>query len=871
MDFVTGVFAQWLLERLADAGRSRLTRFLLGDEQERALRAAANTAIRLTAEDFYPGGGPRAEQMAMVIDRVFGDSVPVEPMAGHATLLQALQAGMAARVAPLGDADLTGTGWSSAELLGVSAAALDEKLIGHLVREIVSRGARGGPLEPLAGQLNHDVTHLQGQRVEGKLDQLARSVEEALAGFGRILSKLDLLKKEGLPDRRLFVGRATDLERLGSIGSRGVVTDLLVGLGGIGKTAMVLEYAHRSLDSTNPPHFVWWFDASTRAGLASKMGALYRELTGVIADDLTAAERLRSWLESYSGRWLVVFDNADGRETLQQLVPSVGSGQVLVTSRRQFWDHMEVLLIKELAPDDAVALLERKSGLVDPAGAAMLAEELGNLALSLVQAASYLARKARSGPGWSYDRYRHLLRTMPHVVHERDAAEVDKTMAKVIRTSLEAVGQNARDILGIIAYLAPNDIPADLFTQPVIRDQPLLGSGNEMDVSDALEALVGYSLLTFDQASGSATYGVHRVVQAVVRASLAGTAEHASAAVRLVTAVHPKNSVGRPRPSPQWVSHVRALDANLRELQRRGGAVDEDVTIRLAELMYAVARALRDQVSDYRAAASVAARAAKLFKVSLGDTNIAYAKALNYLAAILSHLECFWLARSFDEEAVRIERAIPASDLDLSWAVHDLAIDFRDLADRGDATERLQLLHQARDYLDEAMELNRGVPNLRTRIADVAWFLQDSASLYDRDGDRYRAISELEEALALVDQHLPEHDPRRGRPRVNLAAQLCPTPSDRSIATGYQGDPVRGEQLAREALAIWEMSYGFDHALVARALLRIAQCIIAQQSSDQSRKREAREYLQRALEITRRRFPVTHTLRKDIEKTLLSL
>lgn len=55
MDFVTGVFAQWLLERLADAGRSRLTRFLLGDEQERALRAAANTAIRLTAEDFYPG------------------------------------------------------------------------------------------------------------------------------------------------------------------------------------------------------------------------------------------------------------------------------------------------------------------------------------------------------------------------------------------------------------------------------------------------------------------------------------------------------------------------------------------------------------------------------------------------------------------------------------------------------------------------------------------------------------------------------------------------------------------------------------------------------------------------------------------------
>ena len=870
MDFVTGVFAAWLLEQLANAGRGGLTKVLLGDEQQRALRKAANMAIRLTVEDFRPGGGPQAEQLTMVIEQVFGDSLPVVPMAGHVTLLGALQAGITARVAPLGDADLTGTGTSSAELLGVSAAALGGRLIGHLVREIVIRGARGGPLEPLAGQFNHDVTHLQGLRVEGKVDQLARTVEEALVGSGRIRSKLELLKKEGLPDRRLFVGRVTDLERLGSIGSRGVVTNLLAGLGGIGKTALVLEYAHRSFDSVNPPHLVWWFDASTRAGLASKMGALYRELTGAVIDDIAAAERLRSWLESYSGRWLVVFDNADGREALQRLVPSVGSGQVLVTSRRQFWDDMEVLHINELSSANAVALLELKSGLADPDGAARLAEELGNLALSLVQAGSYLARKARSGPGWSYDRYRHLIRTMPRVAHERDAAEVDKTMAKVIRTSLEAIGQNARDTLGIVAYLAPDDIPAELFSQPVIRNEHLLGSGNEMDVSDALEALVGYSLLTFDRA-GSATYGVHRVVQAVVRSSLPDTAEHASSAVRLVAEAHPKNSSGRPRPSPQWVSHVRALDANLRELQRRGGAADRDVTLKLAELMYAAARALRDQVSDYRAAVGVAARAAKLFKVSLGNTSIAYAKALNYLAAILSHLERFWLAREFDEEAVRIERALPASHLDLSWAVHDLAIDFRDLADRSDVTERVRLQEQARKYLDEAMDLNRKVPDLRTRIADRAWFLQDSASLYNRAGDRDRALSELEEALALVDQHLPVQDPRRGRPRVNLSAHLCPPPGGRSAVIGYQEDPVRGEQLAREALAIWEMSYGLDHALVARALLRIAQCIIAQHNSDQSRQPEAREYLQRADEIARRLFPATHTMRRDIEKTLLSL
>jgi hypothetical protein len=42
---------------------------------------------------------------------------------------------------------------------------LAEKLTGYLVREIMFRGSGGGPLTPLAEQLNHDLTHLQGQRV----------------------------------------------------------------------------------------------------------------------------------------------------------------------------------------------------------------------------------------------------------------------------------------------------------------------------------------------------------------------------------------------------------------------------------------------------------------------------------------------------------------------------------------------------------------------------------------------------------------------------------------------------------------------------------------------------------------------------------
>lgn len=112
----------------------------------------------------------------MVVGEVFREPTPQVALAGQATLLEALQAGIAERLAVLDDADVTGTGRSSAELLGVPGGVLAETLAGHLVRETMVRGSAGGPLAPLADQLNHDVTHLQGRRLEGMLARLADQV-----------------------------------------------------------------------------------------------------------------------------------------------------------------------------------------------------------------------------------------------------------------------------------------------------------------------------------------------------------------------------------------------------------------------------------------------------------------------------------------------------------------------------------------------------------------------------------------------------------------------------------------------------------------------------------------------------------------------
>jgi hypothetical protein len=174
--FVADALGGWLVGLLANAGRKKLTTLVLGTDQQRELYQAAAAAVGRAAEQLAPAGSEQAGHLAMVVGEVFRSPESEVALAEHTTLLEALQAGIAGKLAVLDDPDITGTGQSSAELLGVSGGVLAETLARHLVREIMVRGSRGGSLAPLADHLNHDVTHLQGRRLEGMLAQLADQV-----------------------------------------------------------------------------------------------------------------------------------------------------------------------------------------------------------------------------------------------------------------------------------------------------------------------------------------------------------------------------------------------------------------------------------------------------------------------------------------------------------------------------------------------------------------------------------------------------------------------------------------------------------------------------------------------------------------------
>jgi len=548
--YVADDLAAWLVGLLADAGRRKLTMLVLGSDQERALRQAAEAAVGATVTELAPAGEEQAGQLAMVVREVFGDAASQVALTGQATLLEALQAGIVGRLAVLDDPGVTGTGQSSAELLGVPGGVLGEILARHLVREIMVRGSRGGPLTPLAGQLNHDAAHLQGQRLERMLAQLAGQVR-ALARAGG--APATARKPVWLRPRPVFlVGREELLAELGrrlaAGGDRGPQIMALCGLGGAGKTSVAVEYAHRHLAEVG---VAWQFTAEDPAVLAAGFGELAAQLGALRRRDVRGpVASVHAALAAYPAEWLLVFDNAPDRASVVRFLPPAGRGRVLVTSRSGLWPPGQSLDVPVLDTGVAAGFLVSRSGDADRRAAVELAGELGGLPLALEQAAARIQATGDSLAGYLAS----FRQRRPDMLARGEPTEYDSTVAATWSLAFEQLEQSAPGAAGLLRLLAccaPEAIPLRLLLQP--RDGLADGLAAEvaavlvplledpLAAGDAIAALRRYSLIS-PPADGLVS--VHRLVQAVTADQM--TAELADqwhqAAAALIEAAIPDDA-----------------------------------------------------------------------------------------------------------------------------------------------------------------------------------------------------------------------------------------------------------------------------------------------------------------------------------------
>lgn len=317
-----------------------------------------------------------------------------------------------------------------------------------------------------------------------------------------------------------FVGRAADLDAVGDGLADGssLTVQSLHGLGGIGKTQLATEFAHRHAGDYE---VVWWFNAQEPSRLPDQCAALARDLGLDPPPDPDAVRAQVNAALRDCPAWLLVFDNAEHPQDLRgyypgQPRPADRPGHVLVTTRRTGFTALgQVRTLDVISPTEAVALMRTRVPDLAEDDTLQIAAELGYLPLAVEQAAAYLEQTAMAAQA-----YLRMLRTRTaQMLGKGHAAGHADTIATLWTVSLEALAQAnpaAAQLLDVCAFFAPDPIPLALFTDhPDVLDQPLRQTAaDELDFTEAVGALTGYSLASV--AAGGLL--VHRLVQAAVRA-----------------------------------------------------------------------------------------------------------------------------------------------------------------------------------------------------------------------------------------------------------------------------------------------------------------------------------------------------------------
>jgi tetratricopeptide (TPR) repeat protein len=326
------------------------------------------------------------------------------------------------------------------------------------------------------------------------------------------------------------------------------------GLGGIGKTQIAIEYAHRYRHDYQA---VLWARADTREALISGYVAIAHLLNLPLKDEKDPGRVVHAvlrWLTTQAG-WLLILDSADDLAIAREFLPAACDGHILLTTRAQAMGGLASRLeIDTMDGQVGAMLLLLRAGLVahgasletaspsDVSLASEITEELGGLPLALDQAGAYV-EETQCGLA----RYLQLYRTRRAVLLRRRgglALDHPEPVATTWSLSFEKVEQQnpaAADLLRLCAFLHFEAIPEEIITEGAPHLGPRLSPAQEdpLFFDEVIAILGAYSLIRRE--SRHQTLSIHRLVQAVLRDAMdAQTSQQwANRAVQAVNQVFP--------------------------------------------------------------------------------------------------------------------------------------------------------------------------------------------------------------------------------------------------------------------------------------------------------------------------------------------
>ncbi|MFI6513829.1 tetratricopeptide repeat protein [Streptosporangium sp. NPDC050855] len=362
-----------------------------------------------------------------------------------------------------------------------------------------------------------------------------------------------------------------------------VVSQVLAGMGGIGKTQLAAAYARQVWQRKEVDVVVWVSAASRLQILAGYVQAAIELGLHTDPDDVEqAARRFLIWAQTTPTAWLMVLDDVQDPADIRELWPSGAAGRVVVTTRRRdaalAGRDRRVVEVGVFTKAEARAYLRTKlavHGRTDSdAEIDALAADLGYLPLALAQAAAYLIDAHLDCAGYR-ERLVDRRRTLAEVVPEEGALPDDHPTIVAAAWSLSIDRADcarpaglARPLLQVAAVLDSHGIPqAALTCTPVLtylttqRRPRVTREVSTTDAYDGLRVLHRFSLIDHDPAASFQEVRVHRLIQRATRDTLHVTESTAVAHVAADALMEVWPDVERDQVGPVLRANTASLHA----------------------------------------------------------------------------------------------------------------------------------------------------------------------------------------------------------------------------------------------------------------------------------------------------------------------
>jgi tetratricopeptide (TPR) repeat protein len=672
----------------------------------------------------------------------------------------------------------------------------------------------------------------------------------------------------------LFVGREDemrDLQRMLAPGSGALVGvhAAVIGMGGVGKTQLAVEYAHRYGHLYQGG--VFWLNFAGEDDPINEVarcgGPEGMDIAGW--NEMKAPEQAsrvqKAWEEAEHAS-LLVFDNAEDPASVEKWRPKSGHCSVLITCRRGDWPPemgVNPLGIETLPREKSLELLAEVRPLISKPGkdreaADKICHLLGDLPLALTVAAAYL-RKYKSD---SLNEYLRALSAQP-AIQDPSLQKVSASFA----VSYNKLNQNdstdalAQKLYYLASWFAPVSINRNLLIASAGIDSSDRNARHRAD--DSVARLIELGLIKEEP---DHRLLLHRLLREFVRlkAPEGMDQEQTVKAVGedLYKFANRENKSGLPQDLARERAHLRevanqaehldpALAARLYSSLGWNGEdlalfheakEDFETALKIGEAAYGPDHAqvgvyannlglVLKALGDLAGARANYERALKICEPAHGPDHSQVAIYVNNLGVVLQELGDLAGARTNFERALKIDETVYGRD-------HPkVAIRVNNL---GDVLHDLGELAGARANFERALKIDEAFygpenPNVAMRLSNLGTVLHHL-------GDLAAARANIERALR-IDQAVygPIH-PNVASDVDNLGSVLAEL-----------GDLLGARANHERALAIDEAVYGLDHPNIATIIDNLGS--VLQHLGDLA---GARANLERALKIRKKVFGDDH-------------